>query len=1075
MKNNKILLEEVIRMIEMSEYNSQQKEFLKENITKRYLKEEDEGDFTFDDYEDYMDNNSDSQESEMSDEEKKEKQKRKTYWDAYVQRQEELKKYIPSIQNDKEYLTDIDKLILAYGNVGEKDVEFYEKLTNLQQGDFVKISDLSTDVVKPEEEGGREGAAFTKSSKILYPKKDVEEFKRLAQRGRLILKVGKDKSIVVGENDNLYKWMATRRENLIKLRGGNKFSPEANAQLNFLARLISKQPFNDEFEQKLIEKAPTTNAYNIMSSYYNIVCKNIIGDLFRFDKNITEEEIPTGVQSMLANLVGTKGFVGKFTRIEQTSWNNNRNVSPWIIQGVKYHVIDSIRKITTYKTKNDSDVQEYIKSRLDKSGTGKEILKVISKSEAQTKNVIRVQPHETMTNFFYHIYIDDKGLKKEDKFDIDFKSGAEHLKWKNLPKNDREMLYGSVRTAPEYLDDKQWEELQTADNIDDAAEIILNIDGGTSMEIRQFLSNALDEIIEKGGVAGISKGTHGKDEMTTEEKNEYNKLLKQDSNKAGEFRKKIERRRSLSREAVINFMYNFLLSKINKEWDKKYQDSEQGIEKKSRGERGLGNEAQNLQMWIKDQNTKIAKEIAKIEKSINPNITSKEIVEKLRDLKILLKSGDKFRQAINKGFENYLEKFKKSDDETEKEKMERERFSKIAKNLIAGERVGPGYDVEAGSEPILERKLRKKIQNILKERFTILKEEEEELGFLSGDIDKQLEVYKNSLSGLFSSGTYSAEKLTNVVKEIIATGKAPKNLNIENLATHKGVYNFIITMLASVYNNLSVTEKRNVISYIFVSAFPKGENSNFVHFLISISPMSSSTRARDMVWEAVLGGARELTSIERGLNNYSPSKKNFYNFLITIIKNETIDLLRKSKDSITGFLEDPVGNSEEGESNNLLNKLTGDKQSYESEKEDTIKIVESLKRFMKDKLNKLEFEMFLILGDDSVMGVGRDGSTKFSVSLAATALDISNVNARVTKSRLTNKLESFIESGELREFILNETGLDISGYTKLQKYLDDKLDNLESETEDDSDSDVEGDDDFDDDNFDIEDIGDDDN
>lgn len=1060
MKNNKILLEEVIRMIDISEYSENKKENLKESIKKRYLKEDDDY-FSFSDFENYIhgDVESDSKEAEMSDEEKAEKEKRKRYWDAYIKRQEELKKYIPSIQNDKEYLTDIDKLILAYGNVGKKDAEIYQKLINLQDGDFVKFSDLSTDAVKPEREGGRKGVEFEKPSRVLYSKLDRKEFERLADGGRLILRVGKDK---ITDVENFYQWMATREANLIKLRSGNKFSPEANAQLNFLARLISKQPFNDEFEQKLIEKAPTTNAYNIMSSYYNIVCKNIIGDLFQFDKNIIEEEIPTGVQSMLANLAGAQGFVGKFTKLKQTSWNNNRNVSPWFIQGVKFHVINSIKKITKYEAGNDANVQEYIKSRLDKSSTGKEVLMVISRSDKKTKNVNIVIAaenlkrdtsitDENLEGWFYHIYSDDKGLSKEDKFDIDLKNQAEHLQWKNLPKKDRELLYKSVRTAPEYLDDKQWEELQTADNINDAAEIIFNIDGGTSTEIRTLLSNALDEFIEKGGVAGITKGTHGKGEMTIREKKEYNKLQKESPDEAAEFRKKIERRRILAREVVINFMYNFLLSKIDKKWDKKYQDSEGEVRKKQIGERGLGEEAQNLKMWIKDQNKKIAKEIIKIEKSINPDLSNEDIIKNLDDLKILLKDGDKFTQSIKRALENYLEKFSTptDGDETEEERKERERYTRIAKNLVAGERIGAGYDVEVGDEPILERKLRAKIQKILKERFTILKEEEDKLGFLSGNIDEELEVYKNALSHLFNSNTYNAEKLTNIVKEIIATGKAPKNLNIENLATHKGVYNFIITMLASVYSNLSVNEKRNVISYIFVSAFPKGENSNIMYFLISISPMSSSSRAKDMVWDAILGGNRELTSIERALNNYSPNKKNFYNFLITVIKNGIIDLYRKSKDGITDFLEDPIGTSEEGNTTTLLDKIEGDKQSYETEKNDTIKIAESLKRFMKKNLSKKEFEMFLILGDDSVMATGRTGKTKFSLTLAASALDISNVNARVTKNRLMEKLNKFIESGELREYILNETGLDISSYTNIKKYLDNKLDNLESGSEDD--------------------------
>jgi DNA-directed RNA polymerase specialized sigma24 family protein len=1073
MKDNKVLLEEVIRMIDMSEYNSKEKEFLKENVTKRYLKEEDDDDdyISFGDEEDYGDYES----NDETEEEAKERRKLERLVEIFRETEKKLKEYVPSIENDKKYLTTIDKLILAYGSINAAQAALFE----LQKEDFVQLEDLKTDIVKPESEEGREGAVYYKGSKPLYSKSEENEFLRLTKRGRFILKVkGKEEEKI---DQPLYKWLETRKYNLIKLRTGSKFSADANAQLNFLARLLSKKPLNDEIDETIINnanKAAETNAFNIMQSYYLKVCTNIIKGKGYEDSFVVTDAIDEGIASALANLMGTKGYVGKRTKMEETTWNPNRNVSAWFIQVVKNNVIDSIKKITKYKVQVDADVENYINLNSYKGKSGKNVIKVASKTNKST-NLTNNVTKDKEKPIWYHFYVDGD-ITATEKFNIDLQNNAEHLRWENLLKSDRDMLYKNVRTAPERLDDKNWKELQSVDNISDAAEIIFNIDGGTSREIKTLLSDALDEMVERGGVAGITKGTHGKGEMTIEEKNEYNKLLKQDPNKAGEFRRKVERRRELARESVINFMYNFLTSKIsNYSRRDAYLDTKDGTKQSKIG----SIESDNLNMWINDQNEKIAKEIIKVEKSINPNLTDKEIVEKIGKLKIFL-NNEKHKQAIKNGLEDYLKKFKKSDNETDDQRIKREKLKTIAQNLIAGERIGSGYDVEV-SGPIFERKLREKIQNILKERFTILQEEEDDLGFLSGDINKQLEVYKNSLSDLFSSGTYNTEKLTNIVKQIIETGQAPKNLNSENLAAHKGVYNFIITMLASVYGNLNTSEKRNVISYIFVSAFPRGENSNFINFLMSKAKLKPSSRARDMVWDAILGGTKNLTSIERALNNYTPSEKNFNNFLITIIRNETVDLLRKSKDTRTGYLEDPTGSSEEGYSNTLLDKL-GDESEYQqrygSDDEDVIKIANSLKKFMKENLSKKEFEMFLLLKDDEVSGTGRTGKTKFNISMAATALDISNVNARVIKSRLTDKLEKFIESGELREFVLNETGLDISGYTKIQDYLDNKLDKLESDSEDNEemkdDYHSNEDDDDDDDNLDVdvedEDFGDDD-
>ncbi len=1028
MKDNKILLEEVIRMIDMSDYNSEKKEFLKENIKKRYLKEEDEDDIDFsdffDDEEGDLEGDVDSQESAETEEEKLERFKKQEYSKSYEKRKKELEKFTAS-----EDISVLDKLLLTYNSMTAAQAALFE----LQKDDLIKIQDLSTDVVRPEEEGGEEGAVYFKGKKPLYKLSDRKEFDRLAERGRFVLKVK-------GENDEtidkpLYQWLATRKNNLIKLRPGTKYASEANAQLNFLARILSNNP-KDEIEQLILSdngQAAKSNAFSIMQSYYRIVCNNIFRELYQLENSyVIDDAIEDGITSALANLMGTKGYVGKLTRMEVTSWNPERNVSPWFIEVVKNNLKDTLeRDVVDYVPKIDSSLDEFIKRKLRTNSKGNKVLVIYSKVSSKSLAFVKEESNEKGVKTYKYIYSDSKDMTAEDKFIKDFKEQNNHLKAQNLYKSDREMLYGASRKADVRMDDEKFDELQTANNIDDALGIIYNIDV-KSNDIKQILSNALDYMAKKGGVAGINIGTHGLNEFRTEDDKELKKLSKEAPEKAKDFKDKLIRRKKLAREMVINFMYNFLLSSI--ESNSSYIEKRTGEKK---GGRGKGVESEALEIWIKDQNKMLADEIIKIEQNINPGLKREEIFKKLQDLKITLKDDDKTRQDIKNGLKKYLES----------NPSDLRKLVDDIKNMPTA-----GYDVEVGSEPILERKLREKIKNILKERFTILQEEEEELGFLSGDIDKQLEVYKNSLSDLFSSGTYSLDKLNNIVKKIIETGQAPKNLNSENLAAHKGVYNFIITMLASIYENLNTSEKRNVISYIFVSAFPRGENSNFINYLMSVAKLTPSSRARDMVWDAVLGGAKSLTSIERALNNYTPDKKNFNNFLITIIRNEVIDLLRKSKDTITGYLEDPMGSSEEGDSNTLLDKI-GDESEYQqrygSDDEDVIKIANALKKFMKENLSKKEFEMFLLLKDDEVAGTGRTGKTKFNISIAATALDISNVNARVIKSRLTDKLEKFIESGELREFVLNETGLDISGYTKIQNYLDKKIDKLEADIEDD--------------------------
>jgi len=1057
MNKNKILLEEVMRMIDMSEHNSKQKEILKESVIKKYLKEsEEEDEITLDMFDDFGDDNSEDSESGLSDEDRKEVLKRKKYYQTFVDRTKEL----ATEYNADVDISVLDKLLLVFESVDKTVVELF----NLAEEDLVKFEDLNTNVVKPEEEGGEEGAIYFKNKKSLYKKSDREEFDKIVKKGNFVIKAK-------GEGDekidsNLYKWLATRGRNLIKLTPGKKFSPEANAQLNFLARILSNKP-KDAIEKEILDNSETlvrNNALKIMQDYYEVVADNIINDLIQLDSSTElQEAIKDGVIKALYNLRGLASYGSKTNRekIQETSWDPKRNVSPWIIQVAKNNLIDALKlNVTDYKISSKSDIIAFIEKNTHKTADVIEKSKTIDKDtvirtlkeepvaiaiiskvsgDAGKNNTTMVAP---FGSDYKYIYTSNSKKGATEKVLEDINNGAEHLKFKNLTKADRNILYKSERkeSAPVHLDSQQWEELQTANNIEDASKIMYNIDI-TSTEIRNVLENALDNMVEKGGVAGISVGTHSLDKFSTEEERKLNSLTKTDASEASEFKNKLIRRKKLAREMVINFMYNFLLSSLEKVSPIKSKET------KKQGERSKGFESEALGMWIKDQNEKLLNQIIPLEKSINPDLTNKEIQDKINKYKITLKDSDKTRQEIKNGLRDYLESNK--DD-----------LRKIVddiKNMPAA-----GYDVEVGSEPILERKLRAKIKKILNERFKLLGEEEEG-EFSSEDLDSSLNVYKKSISNLIESDKYSPEFLTEIVKEIINTGKNSRNLHNENLATHKGVYNFIITMLASVYNQLSTGQKRNVISYIFVSAFPRGENSNFTNFLVRTAKLRPNSRSRDVVWDAVLGGDRGLTSIEKALNNYTPERKNFINFLITVIKNKAIDLFRMYKDGQTDYLEDPTGNSGEYE-NTMLDKLSDDSsytQSYKSDEEDTRKIVESLKTFMKQNVSKKELDMFILLSDKSVYATNRKGKTEFNISLAASKLDLSNVNARVIKSRLKDKINKFIESGELRDYILKDTGLDISGYAKIQDYLENKREKLDDDNENYDNENYDGDDDDD--------------
>jgi hypothetical protein len=142
----------------------------------------------------------------------------------------------------------LGKLALATGSINKLQAAMFD----LQKNDVLTLKDLSSERVRRDDD---KGAIFDKGRKSLYPGQSVEDFRDMMNRGRLILKVGNESENLDGENvGKVFKWLGgTKGEKSLHNIGfgsNGKLSKKGNAELNFLARMISDKP-KDEAEQKI--------------------------------------------------------------------------------------------------------------------------------------------------------------------------------------------------------------------------------------------------------------------------------------------------------------------------------------------------------------------------------------------------------------------------------------------------------------------------------------------------------------------------------------------------------------------------------------------------------------------------------------------------------------------------------------------------------------------------------------------------------------------------------------------------------------------------------------------------------
>lgn len=292
------------------------------------------------------------------------------------------------------------------------------------------------------------------------------------------------------------------------------------------------------------------------------------------------------------------------------------------------------------------------------------------------------------------------------------------------------------------------------------------------------------------------------------------------------------------------------------------------------------------------------------------------------------------------------------------------------------------------------------------------------------------------------------EKLDSLILKAISTGRIDKNTTFEKMVVpgvDKAEFEYFLTVLATLYKTkgTSASEKENIRKAIFLSL--PIYNTTSIENTESGDIRSSSLAnliARKSGIGSFLGIGKTIDAsyyldiiadsiydaIDYALENYSPIKGGafFPLFLFKAISNTKDKLgskLHKKTFSSSGekqSLDEPIGSENDNEKGDTMaDRITGKEGEVSiGEKEAVKEFAGALKTFVQEKLgqkeslkNYLEFFNLFTQGH--------------SLSEIADIMEKNPGNLRVIKKRMEDFITKFVESGELQDYISEETGLKV--------------------------------------------------
>jgi len=343
------------------------------------------------------------------------------------------------------------------------------------------------------------------------------------------------------------------------------------------------------------------------------------------------------------------------------------------------------------------------------------------------------------------------------------------------------------------------------------------------------------------------------------------------------------------------------------------------------------------------------------------------------------------------------------------------------------------------------------LRKLIKEQIQSIFEDENQLTSVDTEVNtdySQLSQYLTNLGKKFPEEVKN--KLNSSISTILKTGRGfithekslQKSIKNDSAYSVSTEFNYIVSALATIYKDVSDSEKRNIKNYFFLAYNPYASTGEGVEVKTKPSPIA-------IIIGKATGITHELTfiknidvqyylefisnaiydAIPRSLENYNSEKGSFHSLFVTIASNLGKDFLKTpgAKTMFTGFdikhsgdtpkyeerpsETDVVRSSEDIEGDERAAPKT-EKERLGEEKE----LAVAISKFVKEKLQKYPkmiefFELF-----------AEQGKTMSEIAIET---NTEENNLRQYKMRLEHILDQYVKNGSFYNYIEKVTGQEI--------------------------------------------------
>ena len=818
-----------------------------------------------------------------------------------------------------------------------------------------------------------------------------DEFNKLLKDGRRVVTfVGTDRDLNNEEKKQLSSWLNKKDYNVISYKfSQGTLSENGKAVLEFLARLMSDSPRGEDekiITTSIYKDSYKTTAEHILRSFFELAIPPIIARMTK------KKELDSELREYV--MVGIDHAIDGLSRNNKYDVERN-NVGAWFIQVVKNYVIDQLRKVTEYKLDVKSLDQE-LGTRQGYNDSGLIYIKSkLNPKETNTENVLSTKQDGNLWIYEY---------KNAEDAMSDFAEQLPHLNQWNLPKEEKEKFYASVRKYDIKGQDENdlfEPEHSIEENVPmqkEAEQLIKDLVSDIAEEMMDNTSNIFSEFIQKGNYStkyAEEQIKSAENDLKTTKKEENKEKLEQIIK---ERQKKLEHVKK-SKKILVDFVYSLLQFNKGEEGGKalkKFVDdfNEETIEqyktfsKENEGKSGeeLKIELIDRSLWIPEVEvsrfaTQVQNRLQKYFTSIEKkySIKNKEVFDKIKELVGIAMPSITTQRTFEEAF--------------------------IANNMILEE-------------------IKVLMKSVIKENETTT---------IGTDL-QQIQSIGEALSL-----TVDKNLLNNEILSITKTGIG-KLIPTNDYALSRDKrkeFDYITTTLVILYKNANADEKDKIKRYIF-SAFMGEKRPNFVEYVAKAAGIMDVYKndqiyeiAKDVIYDNIPFSIESFDSVKN---------VTFKTWLTTVIKTRIINELRKQLsrmedgerkwDKRTVSIDEPIGDEDDG-SGSLADKIPAETEEPEIEQSEERQINlllaktinDYIKNIIKDKDAYMKFYNLYVEKDMSLDAIYKEMSDK----------DPRNI--RLIKFRLEETISRHIKSGELREFVLQTTGKDINDYPKFRNIM----------------------------------------